>query len=239
MMDLRARPYLVFSFALALAACAPMKSVPDAQQPLPPPGSGALGRYEVLSEPKRVAELRAAPAPAHAEIADSQSPSGDERVLAAKGFVHIGNAYYAGIGEEPHAWLIARAADVGADRVMVYAVNKSGEPPSLYAAYYVRFKLPFGATFRDLHTDEREAAGGTGVKLDSVIGNSPADAANLLKGDVVIKFDGEPIRDRADFERRLREKMGKHVVLVVLRNGETKTRVVRLGVLATEANAAK
>jgi len=237
-MEFRARHLCFTLVTLALGACATMAPHPTLpSDTLPPRIEAGPGRYEGARSPETVAELRAAPA-GQAEILDSQSPAGDERILVAKGYVRIGDGYYNGNDAKARDWLTARARDVGADRVQIYADN-AHDAPSLHAVYYVKFKLPFGASFRDLHADEREAVGGSGVSLGDVIGNSPADQANLLKGDIVLKFNGEAVRDRAHFQQLLRAHMGKRATLTVSRDGATLSRQVRLGVLASEADGLK
>jgi hypothetical protein len=206
------------------------------------PAPVARGRYEVLSggDAQSVAELRAAPAPSQPEFADSHSPAGDEHVLAAKGFVHIGDGYYAGSDDEARAWLLQKAREVGADKVLIYeAPSAEGSVPSLQAAYFVRFKLPFGATFRDLTAAENDTLGASGVQIGAVIGGSPAAEANLRIGDFVLKFNGEPVHDRAGFQQLLRTHMGKRVTLTISRDGVVSQRLVRLGVLATEVGRQK
>ena len=209
----------------------------------PTPTAPERGRYVVLSggDAQAVAELRAAPAPAQAEISDSNSPEGDEHVLVAKGFVHIGDGYYAGVDADARAWLSRKASEVGADKVLVYepAASTEGSAPSLHAAYFVRFKLPFGATFRDLTAAETDTLGAGGVRIGSVIGGSPAAEANLRIGDFVLKFNGEPIRDRAGFQQQLRTHMGKRVTLTISRDGTVSQRLVHLGVLASEIGKQK
>jgi hypothetical protein len=230
--------------AMALGGCAhvaysPRETVPSATTS----AASSPGRYEVRSggDAQTVAELRAAPAPAQTQVDDSQSPGGDEHVLAAKGFVHIGDGYYAGVDADARTWLLRQAREVGAEKTRVYLLPASAEAPSpsLHAAYYVRFKLPFGASFRDLTADERDALGASGVQIGSVIGGSPAAEANLRVGDFVLKFNGEPIRDRAGFQQLLRAHMGKRVTLTISRDGVVNQRLLRLGVLAGEIGTQK
>lgn len=229
---------------IALGGCAHVAYSPRETTPLTSAAAApAPGRYEVRSggDAQAVAELRAAPAPVQTEVVDSQSPSGDEHVLVAKGFVHIGDGYYAGVDADARAWLLQRAREVGADKTLVYTVLASADAPSpsLYAAYYVRFKLPFGASFRDLTAAERDTLAATGVQIGAVIGGSPAAEANLRVGDFVLKFNGEPIRDRAGFQQLLRAHMGKRVTLTISRDGAVNQRLLRLGVLAGEPAAQK
>jgi PDZ domain len=233
---------LCLAAAVALGGCAHVAYAPH-ETVTPMPIAAERGRYEVSpgGDAQAVVELRAAPPPALPEVTDSHSPPGDEHVLAAKGFVHIGDAYYAGVDADARAWLLRKARDVGADKVLVYELPASAEAtaPSLHAAYFVRFRLPFGATFRDLTAAEKDAAGASGVQIGSVIGGSPAAEANLRIGDFVLKFNGEPVRDRAGFQQLLRAHMGKRVSLTISRDGVVSQRLVRLGVLASEAGQRK
>jgi len=239
MMDLRTRPAplplrlaLLALAAFALGACVPLGTRPTGPSGEPLPKPGEPGRYQAVHDAATVAELRAAPPPAQAEISDSQSPAGDERVLGAKGLARIGDGYYRGDAERARRWFADTAHAVGADRLLIYPASLDATP-ELHGAFYVQFKLPFGARFRDLHADERDAVGGGGVSIGSVIGNSPASEANLIEGDIVVAFDGVPVRDRKHFEQLLHQHMGKRVKLTLWRNGslETRPRTVRLGIL--------
>ena len=240
-MDVRFRPLACTAFALMLGACTHVTRTPQGTITEPPISAAHPGRYEPVSgrEAAVVAELRAAPAPAQPEISDGQSAQGDERLLAAKGYVRIGDGYYRSDDARARDWLTERAHEVGADKVVLYADGGGETEAALHAVYYVRFKLPFGASFRDLRADERETLGAGGVRIGKVIGNSPAAEANLRDGDFVLKFNGEPVRDRADFEQRLRAHMGKRVTLLINRDGTLVSRLVRLGMLASELDARK
>ncbi len=201
------------------------------------------GRYEVLpgGDAQAVAELRAASAPEHIELVSSQSPAGDEHLLAAKGFVHIGDGYYVGADAAARAWLLRKGREVGADQALIYAPPDAADAaaPTLHAAYYVRFRLPFGASFRDLTAAERDTLGTDGVQIGAVIGGSPAAEANLRAGDFVVAFNGEPVHDRAGFQQQLRAHMGKRVTLTITRDGAVSKRLLRLGVLASDVETRK
>lgn len=224
---------------VALVGCTHVVRPPNGTPPtISTPTPTAPGRY--AAQPGRgadtIAELRAAPAPAQPEFTDSQSPAGDEHVLAAKGFVHIGDGYYAGVDASARAWLLQQGREVGADKALVYT---GGDNASLHVVYFVRFKLPFGASFRDLTAEERDNLGMTGVRIGAVIGGSPAAEANLRDGDFVLKFNGDPIRDRAEFQQLLRAHMGKRVTLTISRDGTVMPRLLRLGALASEVGTQK
>jgi membrane-associated protease RseP (regulator of RpoE activity) len=227
-------------FSLALVGCQQnVRPVPETR-PVQAPPRASLGRFEPVAGrgADTVAELRAAPAPAQPEFTDGASAAGDERVLSAKGFVKIADGYYAGIDADASAWLRKRGIEAGADKVIFYNVPPDDvtHAPSLHAVYFVRFKLPFGASFRDLKAEERTELGSNGVRIGTVIGGSPAAEANLRTNDVITKIDGKDIAGRADFEKQLRAHMGKRVTLTISRAGTISTRMVRLGVLASELN---
>ncbi|UXI69938.1 PDZ domain-containing protein [Tahibacter amnicola] len=178
-------------------------------------------------DPAALADLRAAPAPEQTEVLAGTQPAADEASLATKGYVLVGNSHFGPQDGDPASAIAEQARRVGADRVLTY-------PPGItIAAYYVRLRLPFGATFRDLSASERRQFNG-GVRLGDIVGDSPASRANLLSGDVVLTIDGKAVENRAAFQSQLREKMGKVVVLRIHRNAETIERRVKLG--ATFAN---
>ncbi len=102
------------------------------------------------------------------------------------------------------------------------------------AIYYVRLRLPFGANFRDLTEQERQTLGADGIEIGEVVGGTPAAEANLRDGDFVLKFDRQPVRDRASFQAMLQTHMGRRVTLTISRDGVTFDRLVRLGTLPAE-----
>ena len=222
--------------SLTLIGCQPNVRPAPETHPVQPPPRASLGRFEpvVGRGADTVAELRAAPAPAQPDFTEGTSVAGDERVLSAKGFVKIADGYYAGIDADANAWLRKRGIEAGADKVIFYNVppDDASHAPSLHAAYFVRFKLPFGATFRDLKAEERDDVGSSGVKIGTVVGGSPAAEANLRTNDIILKMDDKEILGRADFEKKLRAHTGKRVTLTISRGGAISSRVVRIGVLA-------
>lgn len=197
--------------------------------------------YEVLPgrDAASVARMRAAPAPASARIDADDDGGGDNR-LSSQGYVRIGRSrmpvQLIGRDREADARAEAsrQAAAIGAERVLL-ASPRGVEDAAWIADYYVRFKLSFGATFRDLRAQERTTlAVDGGVVIGTVIGGTPASRANLIAGDFVLAVDGKPIADRADFQDRLKRSTGRAVTLTVVRNGETLQRVVRLAEMADD-----
>jgi membrane-associated protease RseP (regulator of RpoE activity) len=220
-------PVLLAVLLLAGCATAPQRDITE------PAAPGSRYVVEPGREPEKVAEMRAAPAPGQAMVEDGKNRTGDHRRLAAKGLVSIGTGYFPGAESEARGAAIEQGRVVGAEHIVFYPPSAEGE--DWIANYYVRFQLPFGATFRDLRAGERKVvAGAGGVVLGSIVGGTPASRANLLSGDIVVKCDGKAIADRSAFQAMLRSRAGHPVTLTLVRNGETLTRVVRLGVMAAE-----
>ena len=255
---------VVAAALLSLGGCALLRRAPEKQEPGGPPPQNAVepGRYLVAPGhgSELVAELRAAPAPQTPEIADGTGIRADERKLVAKSFVRIGTGCYPTDDATARDWAQRIGMRVGADKAFVYILptdekaaaklaaemtaactDESGTAPAaLVAAYYVRYKLPFGAQFRNLTADETKKLGvAGGVQIGAVIGGTPASEANLRTGDFVLKFNGAAVRDRTEFQNLLRANMGKRVTLTISRDGTQVERMVRLGMLATESRDVK
>lgn len=173
-----------------------------------------------------IAEMRAAP-PAEPVLETGRSAAGDSKRLAARSFVRVGSARYGGSEDGVRDAADRQARAVGADRVLIYAPD--ADAPDWNAVFYVRFKLPFGATFRDLTAAERTTLGSDGVEIGSVVGGTPASRANLLAGDFVVRVNGRAIAGRSAFQNELRANAGRSVMLTIVRNGETLQRAVKLG----------
>lgn len=208
-------------------------------EPVPPPAvvdahfEGIAGRG-----PDVIASLRAEPAPVRPEIVEGKNFAGDQSALNARGFVHVGSGRYAVDDASADRESTALGTNIGADRIVIYREHLADDAsqPEFMAAYFVRFKLLFGATFRNLTNKEREAvAGAGGVEIGSVVGSTPAAQANLIAGDLVLMFNGKPFRDRVEFQELLRSQAGKPVTLTIRRNELTMDRVVRLGAMPPTA----
>jgi S1-C subfamily serine protease len=64
---------------------------------------------------------------------------------------------------------------------------------------------------------------GDGVRIAGVSDDSPAAKANLTKGDVIVEFDGKPVKNLKAYSDFLKEhKPGDTVKLTIDRNGEKK-----------------
>lgn len=243
MLPVPLRHCVCLTFALLLAACAsvhhprPVAQTPDTIAASEAPTQPA-SQYTAEREAGEVAQMRAAPAPEAAPILTGTQVAADEKRMAFEGYVRIGHGRYQGSEEFVRREVTQQARSVGADRVLLYAPSQSTATESYWEAlYYVRFRLAFGASFRDLHASEREALGGrSGVQIGAVLGGTPAARANLLAGDYVVAVNGEAIAGKSAFQDALRSNVGRSVTLTIVRNGETLPRVVRLGGSAGSAS---
>jgi len=85
----------------------------------------------------------------------------------------------------------------------------------------------------DFDNGDRVRVPGTnvyGVQLDDVDRNGPADIAGLKRGDIIVTFDGKPIRTAGDLRYRAgAAEPGKVVDVVVVRDGQQVTVPVKMG----------
>ncbi len=71
---------------------------------------------------------------------------------------------------------------------------------------------------------------GEGVKLGSVMKDSPAEKAGLLKGDVITAFDGKKVSNLREYSELLKQHQPNDVVeMTILREGKEKTVSITLG----------
>jgi serine protease Do len=82
-----------------------------------------------------------------------------------------------------------------------------------------------GVSIRDAEdTDAKNAKGGTGVVVEEVSTESPAEKAGIRKGDVIVEFDGERVRSVRQLTRLVQETPpGRTVQAALLREGQPTT----------------
>ncbi len=67
------------------------------------------------------------------------------------------------------------------------------------------------------------------MQIATVIEGSPAQAAGLRPGDVLVELDGEPIGDAGALQRLMvGERIGRSVVARIIRDGRERLRTVVL-----------
>ena len=80
----------------------------------------------------------------------------------------------------------------------------------------------------------------TGALVGDVVPNGPAAKAGLKDGDVVLQFNGKPVRDSRQLQLTVAEtKPGSRVPIEVLRDGSTKTVEATIGQLPTHEGLAQ
>ncbi|MFP5498637.1 MAG: PDZ domain-containing protein [Gammaproteobacteria bacterium] len=100
------------------------------------------------------------------------------------------------------------------------------------AVYFIKQKSIFGARTADLTTQERqERQSNFGVKVTTIIDDSPAYNADILVGDILENMDGEKITNATHLSSMLEEKSGKTVQITYTRNGKAITKAIKLNKL--------
>ncbi|HDP24095.1 MAG TPA: DegQ family serine endoprotease [Deltaproteobacteria bacterium] len=98
-----------------------------------------------------------------------------------------------------------------------------------------------GVTIQDLTTELAKSFGlndTNGVLISQVMPDTPAEKAGLKQGDIVVKFNGEPVESVAPFRNRVAlVGPGTRVNITVLRDGKQKTFTVTIERLASAQQA--
>ena len=97
------------------------------------------------------------------------------------------------------------------------------------AVFFIKQKFSLGAFFRDLSDDERQRMqSNRGAVIRLIADDTPAFAADLLIGDVVVEIDGAPVMNSQAVSRLLAERRGKAVVFSILRDNKSIQKSVTL-----------
>jgi hypothetical protein len=106
---------------------------------------------------------------------------------------------------------------------MPYSVSRNDTVATFWARQDPR-SIRLGVMYASLPDDLRaKLQRNTGVVATGISKGSPAFAANILKGDVILKIGGEDVIDREGFAEQLRRFAGQGVDLSILRGDTTKT----------------
>lgn len=240
---MKALRYLVL-LAVVAAGCssAPPRVVYEQAAPPPPVQQPEKFSVEEGRAPDVVALFRESPAPAEVRVEEGDDLIRDRTELARQGFVLVGRSRFETTDPDARSRAAERAVAIGAERALFYAVDPTettqsstpGEyqsPKWSLVAYFVKYKLTFGATFRNVTASEKATLAITGgVSIGTVIARTPASEANLLSGDVVFRINGDGFTGKTAFQKLLAQYAGTSVTLDLYRDGLEMQRVVRLGV---------
>lgn len=107
-------------------------------------------------------------------------------------------------------------------------VNVSYDHYLYGASYFVREKQGLGVVTRELDDSQRKALQtNKGVHVQAVIDDSPAFHADILKDDVILTMNGQPVT-LADFRDSVDDAAGQTVTLQMVRNGKKLTKTIQL-----------
>jgi hypothetical protein len=98
------------------------------------------------------------------------------------------------------------------------------------ATFWRKVERPiFGASVRDLSDEQKKKLEtNRGLVVRSLVIDSPAYAADILKDDVILRFDGEGVPSAKRFYEDLLRKAGKTVPVSILRGNKTIEKKVTL-----------
>lgn len=100
-----------------------------------------------------------------------------------------------------------------------------------YEAAFFRKTKPtiLGVRAQALPTEVRQQLQrNAGIIAWVVLSGSPAFAANILEGDVILKFNGEDVISVEDYGQKLNNLAGQKIDIEIWRNGQSKTVPVQL-----------
>jgi PDZ domain len=127
------------------------------------------------------------------------------------------------------------ATAYGSSTTTTYGTQTTYLPMTIHrydalAVYLVKVRYAFGGLFRDLSPSESQRVGTVnGTTVAVVVRGSPAAAAGILPGDVILKADGEPVIDGAHLSEFLQARQGRAVEFQILRADKRSDVSVTLG----------
>jgi serine protease Do len=84
-----------------------------------------------------------------------------------------------------------------------------------------------GVSVRDVGASDVKSGQPAGVMIDEVSEGSAAEKAGVVKGDIVVEFDGERVRSVRQFTRLVQESVaGRPVAMTVVRDGQRRALTV-------------
>lgn len=97
------------------------------------------------------------------------------------------------------------------------------------ALFFAKRRWPFGAMWRDLNDEERQSLGrNRGAVARVVVDGSPAYAADVVPGDIVVSVDGVPVSNAESMMPLIQSKAGGRVKVEIIRKGRSLMKDVQL-----------
>ncbi|MBR5902386.1 PDZ domain-containing protein [bacterium] len=100
-----------------------------------------------------------------------------------------------------------------------------------YAAFFFKRSgnAGIGLACSDLNSDAHARLGtNKGIIVDTVVRNTPAFYADILKDDVIIEFNGSPVYDTVSFNSMVAGNRGASLTLTIVRNGIAMPKTINL-----------
>lgn len=202
-----------------------------------------LLQEEIIVLTDELESLRAVAAPDTAESAEEAPPSSRESEWERRRAryaernsteARTERLVEAGIDPGLAGWIVQREQELQMDSLQArYDAGRSGD-----ATDYSRERYSSSAALRQELGDENyerylEANGrSTSVGVSSIIGSSPAQAAGLMPGDEIVRYDGNRVFSMSDItEATMIGEPGQSVVVDVMRDGLTMQVVMPRGPL--------
>ena len=107
-----------------------------------------------------------------------------------------------------------------------WSQEKSGSDSDLMSVYVVKQYGVLGMQLENVTagTGAQEHIVRPGSLIDAVVPGSPSEKAGLLKGDIIVALNGQPVKDTAQFVGEIfTTKPGTQVTIGFLRNGKERT----------------
>lgn len=129
-------------------------------------------------------------------------------------------------------YLVEAAVAATGDRWSYYI---SAEDYAAYVESNENAYVGIGVSIQHMNEDD------AGFTIVSVTHNSPAEAAGLQNGDMVVAVEGEPVdpEDMSATQQKVRGEVGTDVTITVLRDGETMDVTITRNIIETEVVASE
>lgn len=129
-----------------------------------------------------------------------------------------GSASAYGLGGSVNAYGTGSTTTYGSNTVYVpYSVRRS----DFYALYFIKTRAKVGAYVEPIDDEtKKKLQSNAGVRVFIVAENTPAFDANILPGDILLAFDGAPIKSVDNYQEMIRYYSGSVLEITIYRDGK-------------------